>query len=75
MQSETRRRTRPERGIPEIYDQMAEAIRTGCPYQTRFDSPPGPPTNADRNFIPISEWDTANWPPHIHLPRAEVLTP
>ena len=75
MQSETRRRTRPERRILEKRISVGEAIRPGRLYQTRFDSPPGPPTNADRNFIPISEWDTANWPPHIHLPRAEVLTP
>lgn len=55
--------------ILEIYDEMAEAIRTGQPYQTRLDPPPGPPTDAEGNFIPMSQWDPDNWPPHIHPPR------
>ena len=54
-----------------IYDEMAEAIRTGQPYQTRLDPPPGPPTDAEGNFIPIAEWDENNWPSHIHRPREE----
>jgi hypothetical protein len=53
---------------PEIYDQMAEAIRTGCPYQTRLDPPPGRATDDDSNFIPVSEWTTL--PSHIHPPRS-----
>lgn len=40
---------------------------TAC-YKTRLNPPPGPPTDADGNFIPMSDWDP-NWPPHIHLPR------
>ena len=32
-----------KRVILEIYDAMAEAIRTGHPYQTRLDPPPGDP--------------------------------
>ena len=57
--------------ILEIYDAMAEAIRTGQPYQTRLDPPPGPPTDAEGNFIPVANWDQSNWPPHIHPPRSE----
>jgi hypothetical protein len=47
---------------------MAEAIRTGCPYQTRLDPPPGRATDDDSNFIPVSEWTTL--PSHIHPPRS-----
>jgi len=55
--------------ILEIYDEMAEAIPTGQPYQTRLDPPPGPHTDAVGNFIPMAQWDPNNWPPHIHQPR------
>jgi len=34
---------RTKRVILEIYDEMAEAIRTGNPYQTRLDPPPADP--------------------------------
>jgi hypothetical protein len=34
---------RTERVILEIYDEMAEAIRTGIPYKTRLDPPPADP--------------------------------
>ena len=57
--------------ILEIYDQMAEAIRTSQPYQTRLDPPSGPPTDTAGNFIPMAQWDPANWPPHIHKPKKE----
>ena len=59
-------RYRTKETILEIYDEMAEAIRTGRPYQTRLDPSPGPPRDAQGNFIPISQWDPANWPLHIH---------
>jgi len=55
--------------ILEIYDDMADAMRTGKPYQTRLDPPPGPPTDAEGNFIPMAQWDSNNWPTHIHPPR------
>jgi len=55
--------------ILEVYDEMAEAIRTGQPYRTRLDPPPGPPTDAKGNFIPMAQWDPNNWPSHIHPPR------
>ena len=60
---------RTKRVILEIYDEMAQAIETGQPYQTRLDPPPGPPTDAEGNFIPMAEWDQSNWPSHIHLPK------
>jgi hypothetical protein len=34
---------RTKRFIIEIYDTMQEALRTGQPYQTRLDPPPGDP--------------------------------
>lgn len=34
---------RTQRVILEIYDAMAEAMRTGKPYQTRLDPPPADP--------------------------------
>jgi hypothetical protein len=65
---------RTKRVILEIYDAMAEAIRTGRPYQTLLDPPPGPPTD------PLPEWPAeapqpTNWPKHIHPPRAQAQPP
>ncbi|HUT60573.1 MAG TPA: hypothetical protein VNA25_22235 [Phycisphaerae bacterium] len=60
---------RTKDAILEIYDAMAEAIATGQPYHTRLDPPPGPPADAEGNFIPMAQWDPAAWPPHIHPPR------
>ncbi len=55
--------------ILEIYDKMTEAIATGTTYQTILDIPAGPPCDAQGNFIPMSQWDTTNWPAHIHRPK------
>ena len=47
------REYRTKRVILEIYDAMDDSIRTGRPYQTRLDPPPGdprcchPPRNQD----------------------------
>jgi len=65
---------RTKRVILEIYDAMQESIRTGQPYQTRLNPPPGPPTNPDGSFAPLPEWKPGqpkptNWPEHIHPPR------
>ena len=57
--------------ILQIYDEMATAIQTGSPYQTKLNPPPGPPTDPENNFTPIADWDQSNWPAHIHSPRAE----
>ncbi len=48
--------------ILEIYDEMATAIQSGHPYQTRLNPPPGPPVDAEGNFTPMAEWDESNWP-------------
>jgi hypothetical protein len=37
---------RTKRLILEIYDELAEAIATGLPYQTRLDPPPADPRGA-----------------------------
>ena len=58
--------------ILSIYDAMTESIRTGVPYQTQLDPAPGPPTDADGNFVPMAQWDTANWPRHIHPQRRQA---
>ncbi|MBV10921.1 MAG: hypothetical protein CMN21_17095, partial [Rubinisphaera sp.] len=66
---------RTKRTILEIYDQMAEAIRTGQPYQTQLNPPPGPPTDKEGNFIPVAQWTPDLNTSHIHPPReAEVST-
>ena len=56
-----------------IYDEMQQAIDSGQPYQTRLDPPPGPPADAEGNFIPMDQWDDADWPVHVHPPK-EVAT-
>lgn len=60
--------------ILEIYDEMQRAINTGTPYQTLLDPPPGPPIDAEGNFIPMTKWDPNKWPSHIHPPREEAVT-
>jgi hypothetical protein len=62
---------RTKRVILEIYDAMQESIRTGQPYQTMLDPPPGPPTDENGNFIPMAQWDPNRWPKHIHRPRGD----
>jgi len=57
---------RTKETILEIYDEMAEAMLTGKPYQTRLDPPPGPPVDEEGNFIPLAKWDKDNWPRHVH---------
>ena len=59
---------RTKRVILEIYDAMAEAIRTGRPYQTLLDPPPGPPAAGLPDWQP-GQPRPANWPSHIHPPR------
>jgi hypothetical protein len=55
--------------ILSIYDEMQTAIDTGQPYQTRLAPPPGPPADSEGKFLPSTEWDGSDWPPHIHLLR------
>ena len=54
------------------YDKMQQANDSGNPYQTRLDPPPGPPTDSDGNFIPMDQWNEADWPEHVHQPRQEA---
>lgn len=65
---------RTKLAILDIYDQMAEAISTGQPYQTALTPPPGPPTDTEGNFIPMAQWDANNWPKHIHKPKETATT-
>ena len=60
--------------ILEIYDEMAAAMRTGIPYKTRLDPPPGPPADDRGNFLSLPEWKPGqpkpnDWPSHIHAPK------
>jgi hypothetical protein len=57
--------------ILEIYDDLAESQRTGRPFVSAFNPPPGPPTDEHGHFIPMSRWDPNHWPSHIHPPRAD----
>ena len=57
--------------ILEIYDQMLQARRTGEPWQSPLDPPPGPPTDAEGNYLPMAEWP--HHPGHIHPPKGEAL--
>ncbi len=69
-----------------IYDEMAQVMQANAAaeaagqqptarYRTRLDPPPGPPTEADGNFIPMAKWDGANWPQHIHHPPQASCVP
>ena len=58
----------------ETHREMAEAMKTGKPYQAYLDPPPGPPADAEGNFLPLPKWfpgqpQPTAWPPHIHGPR------
>jgi len=70
--------------ILEIYDEMAEVMQLNASavaagrqpvarYQSRLDPLPGPPCDAQGNFIPMAQWDRANWPSHIHPPKEERI--
>lgn len=67
---------RTKNTILHIYDQMVEAIRTSQSYQTALDPPPGPPTDAEGNFIPFSQWDDAirtRYENVIHSPKSSPI--
>jgi hypothetical protein len=68
---------RTKRVILDIYDEMTEAMRTGIPYKTRLDPPPGPPADEHGNFLLVPEWKPgqpkpSDWPLHIHPPRGVI---
>ena len=60
-------RTKDE--ILNVYRALNEAIRTGIPYQTPLIPPPGPPTDAEGQFIPFAKWNGSLNTSHIHPPR------
>ena len=64
---------RTKRLILETYDALAESERTGHPYVSPLNPPPGPPTDEHGHFIPMSQWDPNHWPSHIHPPREDKL--
>lgn len=57
--------------ILKIYDQMTHCLSTNTEYRSNLDPPPGPPCDADGNFIPVEKWDKNNWPKHIHKMNKE----
>jgi hypothetical protein len=57
--------------VLDAYDGMGASIRSGVPYVSPLNPPPGPPADGDGRFIPMAEWDPKNWPKHIHRPRCE----
>ncbi|MGA2264614.1 MAG: hypothetical protein ABSH28_24690, partial [Acidobacteriota bacterium] len=59
---------RTKRVILEIYKALAESSRTGHPYQTRLNPPPGPPAEGLPDWAPGNP-RPPNWPPHVHPPR------
>ena len=46
---------RTKRVILEIYDEMAHAIKSGHPYQTRLDPPPGDPRAAHPSTTMVNQ--------------------
>lgn len=59
--------------ILEIYDQMTHCLSTNTEYRSTLNPAPGPPCDADGNFIPVEKWDKNNWPRHIHMIYKEYL--
>ncbi len=60
--------------ILKIYDDLAESRRTGYPFISPLDPPPGPPTDEHGHIIPMSQWEPNHWPSHIHPPRDDQKT-
>lgn len=57
--------------ILDIYDAMQRAIASGQSYQTMLEPAPGPPCDAQGNFISMYQLDRDNWPLHIHPPHPD----
>ena len=69
---------RTKQAILEIYNEMAQAIRTGNIYQIRVDQPPGPPTKTRGAFADLPLWPAGtsrpvDWPVHIHSPHRSQI--
>lgn len=54
------------RRILEIYDDMMQCLADGREYRSHLNPPPGPPCDAQGNYLPVAQWDRNNWPSHIH---------
>lgn len=79
---------RTKETILAIYDEMVEVMQQSAAthaagrqpaarYRTRLDPPPGPPTDAAGNFVPMSQWDDGIWKRYanvIHAPKEEPVT-
>jgi len=59
--------------ILEIYDQMTYCLATNTEYRSALNPPPGPPCDAEGNFIPVEQWDKNNLPKHIHPEIAKYI--
>jgi hypothetical protein len=55
--------------ILEVYDLMQCAIETGVEFRSALAPPPGPPTDAAGDFMPVDRWDPGDWPSNVHRPR------
>ena len=59
--------------ILEIYNQMTYCLATNTEYRSSLNPPPGPPCDAEGNFIPVEQWDKNNLPKHIHPEIAKYI--
>ena len=69
---------RTKRCILDIYDAMTPIFEAGASspltthnlplttYHSHLDPPPGPPGDAEGNFISVEKWDENTWPKNIH---------
>lgn len=57
---------RTKRRILEIYDHMTHCLTNNTEYLSTLNPPPGPPCDAEGNFIPVEQWDKCNWPKNTH---------
>lgn len=73
---------RTKEAILKIYDELDSASLANATdvfagreavaqYQTHCDPLPGPPVDANGNFISMYQWDRDNWPIHIHQPHPD----
>lgn len=57
---------RTKRRILDIYDQMTYCLATNTEYRSILNPPPGPPCDAEGNFISMEKWNKNNWPKNVH---------
>ena len=62
---------RTKRVVLEIYDALAESIRTGQPYQSRVNPLPGPPMDTVGTMMSMYQLDRSEWPTHLHPPHPD----